>query len=737
MVVRDMSTVAWVESPLQLVGAAEWADAAGERVTIAGRLTAQMSETADELLARDARFGVLEPYLGIPWKLLSQHGHWLVGDGYSGQFRLAAAVLRPKRLTFLDDGAQCHRVRRHAARAPGLRASRHQRARTHDDASRRSRWSVIHGRALAGRVEVFTAFDLGADRVDRLRDLGIRTDAARVRVDAADRARGRRSEPAACVLGSAQPVDGRLDLDVYLDWVAAEAAIAPVAYLPHRRETRGAARAVVAIPGVRLVETAPAGRARARRSAPSRSRCSRSRPARRRRCRSCSRAAAACCAPGIRARAIAARPSDERGARQQAGGLGRSPIRDRRGHPRARRVEGRAAQEPAPRRRRAARRPRRRGRARRRARRPGRRLHRRRRDRGRRRGVGRAGRRAVPPSIAGDTASSESALLHALDALAQRRGRRRRRSRSCRRRRRSSIPGRWTTASASSRTASSTRVFSAIETYGFLWRRDAAGAADGVNHDPRHPSAPAGSRTALPRDRRLLRDGCRGLPLRGAPVLRQGRHRRGRRDAPPSRSTPPTELEIARAIAPLARTPWLGRAIDVDAVVTDFDGVHTDDTVLVDALRHRDRARQQVGRHGGRAAAGRRHPGAHPLDRDEQGRRRARPQAAGRRAPGGRRQGGGAARLGRGAAASRSRASRTSATTSTTSSCLEIVGWPVAVPEAHPLVLAAARVILVAQRRRRRRSRPRRPRAARPRAHDIFARIRRRSLTHRTEGTAP
>ena len=59
IVVKDVSTVAWVESPLQLIGAAEWADAAGERVTIAGRLTAQMSETADELLARDAPFGVL------------------------------------------------------------------------------------------------------------------------------------------------------------------------------------------------------------------------------------------------------------------------------------------------------------------------------------------------------------------------------------------------------------------------------------------------------------------------------------------------------------------------------------------------------------------------------------------------------------------------------------------------------------------------------------------------------
>jgi len=253
MVVRDMSTVAWVESPLQLVGAAEWADAAGRRVTIAGRLTAQMPGTADELLARGAAFGVCEPYLGIPWKLLSQHRHWLVGDGFSGQFRLAAAVLRPQRLTFLDDGANALAfadtlVGRRGYSRPGVS----ERGLTTKVAP--FALDVIHGRGLAGNVEVFTAFELGEERVDRLRDLGVRTTRHGFEWT-------RRTAPASTlgtrrvVLGSAQPVDGRLELDVYLDWVAAEAAIAPVAYLPHRRESAELLRAIVAIPGVRLIET--------------------------------------------------------------------------------------------------------------------------------------------------------------------------------------------------------------------------------------------------------------------------------------------------------------------------------------------------------------------------------------------------------------------------------------------------------------------------------------------------
>ena len=105
MISTAMPVLAWAESPLQLIGAAEWAAAHGRRVPLAGRLTPQMSETADELIRRGAMFGATDPYLGVPWNLLARHPHWLVGDGFSGQFRLAASILRPRRITFLDDGA--------------------------------------------------------------------------------------------------------------------------------------------------------------------------------------------------------------------------------------------------------------------------------------------------------------------------------------------------------------------------------------------------------------------------------------------------------------------------------------------------------------------------------------------------------------------------------------------------------------------------------------------------------
>src|SRR5699024_3556365 len=101
---RD-APLAWVESPLQLIGAAEWAAAHDTRVAVAGRLTSQVEQSAAELTARGASFGEQAGYYGIPWRMLRRHAHWVVGDGFSGQFRLAAAVLRPRRVTFVDDGS--------------------------------------------------------------------------------------------------------------------------------------------------------------------------------------------------------------------------------------------------------------------------------------------------------------------------------------------------------------------------------------------------------------------------------------------------------------------------------------------------------------------------------------------------------------------------------------------------------------------------------------------------------
>ncbi|PZU37637.1 MAG: hypothetical protein DI573_11230 [Microbacterium sp.] len=248
--------VAWVESPLQLIGAAEWAHAHRTSAAIAGRLTAQMPETADELLARGATFGAMAPYLGIPWGVLARHRHWLVGDGYSGQFRLAASVLRPRRITFLDDGANAVAFAdtltgRRGYSRPGV-AERGLTTRIAPVAL-----DLLHTRALAGRVDVFTAFALGDERVRALAELGIpvrshrfewtRASAPRATADA-------RPTTRRVLLGSARPVDGHLDADLYLDWIAAEAASSPLTYLPHRRETPAQLAAVAAIPGVRIAQ---------------------------------------------------------------------------------------------------------------------------------------------------------------------------------------------------------------------------------------------------------------------------------------------------------------------------------------------------------------------------------------------------------------------------------------------------------------------------------------------------
>ncbi|MET0303690.1 MAG: hypothetical protein ABW040_06545 [Microbacteriaceae bacterium] len=245
--------IAWVESPLQLLGAAEWAAQHGRRVPVAGRLTTQMSETADELVARGAQFGEMAPYLGIPWKLLSQHGHWLVGDGFSGQFRLAAAVLRPHRITFLDDGAHAIPfadsllgVRPYAR--PGI-TERGLTTRVAPLAH-----ETILRRAHAGRAGFFSAFHFGAERDAALTDHGFTTERHTF-------AWTRRTAPAAhelgrrIVLGSARPVDGRMPLPHFVDWVRAIAVAGPAVYLPHRRESAEQLDAVAAIENVRIVHT--------------------------------------------------------------------------------------------------------------------------------------------------------------------------------------------------------------------------------------------------------------------------------------------------------------------------------------------------------------------------------------------------------------------------------------------------------------------------------------------------
>jgi hypothetical protein len=243
--------IAWVESPLQLLGAAEWASGLDRPIVVAHRLTGpQMERTAAELMARGARFAECVPYYGIPWELLRKHRHWAIGDGFSGQFRLAASVIRPQQVTFLDDGS-------HSIALADALLGRIPYARPN---IRESRSSVFLGTltrdrmlglAARERLTITTAFPFGDDRTDGLRSLGARVghhtldwvrETARPRVLTCTRV----------LLGSSLPSDSLVSAESYLRWVSAEAAAGEMAYFPHRRETPAMLKAVASVPGVSI-----------------------------------------------------------------------------------------------------------------------------------------------------------------------------------------------------------------------------------------------------------------------------------------------------------------------------------------------------------------------------------------------------------------------------------------------------------------------------------------------------
>jgi hypothetical protein len=246
--------LAWVESPLQLIAAAEWAATRDEPIVVALRLSGpQMATTAEELLARGAHFAQCVPFYGIPWGLLAGHKTWAIGDGFSGQFRLAASVLRPRAITLLDDGALTLAVADALLERTGYaRPGNHESAlATILGGSARSQMLRM---ARHERLEISTAFELGNDRLTLLADRGIRVTPHRL--DWVRRTARPIDVPGNRVLlGSARPGDGLIPKAEYLGWVAAEAARGEVAYLPHRRESAEMLDAVSEFPGVTVYET--------------------------------------------------------------------------------------------------------------------------------------------------------------------------------------------------------------------------------------------------------------------------------------------------------------------------------------------------------------------------------------------------------------------------------------------------------------------------------------------------
>jgi N-acylneuraminate cytidylyltransferase len=292
-----------------------------------------------------------------------------------------------------------------------------------------------------------------------------------------------------------------------------------------------------------------------------------------------------------------------------------------------------------------------------------------------------------PEDLSGDRASSEAALLHALDSLPAE----------------PDIlvflqatspfidPAALDAAIARVRDGESDVVFAAKRTHAFLWRITDAGAS-GLNHDPAY----------RPRRQDLepqFQETGAFYVMRAAGFREAGHRFFGRvgigvvDDLSAVDIDSADDLELANRIAPMLTPRGI---IEVDAVVTDFDGVHTDDTVQVSG----DGSEQvTASRADGMGVSLLRRAGLAFLiissETNPVVSARARKlmveviQSVDDKA----------AALARWAAAEGLDLSRIAYVGNDVNDlgCMGMVGWPIAVADAHPTVLAAARVVLTAK----------------------------------------
>jgi YrbI family 3-deoxy-D-manno-octulosonate 8-phosphate phosphatase len=287
-----------------------------------------------------------------------------------------------------------------------------------------------------------------------------------------------------------------------------------------------------------------------------------------------------------------------------------------------------------------------------------------------------------PAAISGDTASSEAALLHALSAVdaqvlvfLQ-----------------ATSP--FIDSAALGRAIERVQrgdddvVFSAFATYAFLWQSSSEGIV-GVNHDAAH------------RPRRQDREPhfheTGAFYVMRAEGFREAQHRFfGRVGVEPVDERTAIEIdsaEQAQLAAAIAGVVDLPPEIDVDAVVTDFDGVHTDDTAEID---HKGNERVSVSRGDGLGVRLLREAGVPVLILSTEEHPVVLARAAKLRVEAQHGVGDKAAALTEWASAKGIALDRIAYVGNDINDlgCLSIVGWPIAVPGSHQSVISAARVVL-------------------------------------------
>ncbi|MEU8759920.1 acylneuraminate cytidylyltransferase [Streptomyces sp. NPDC048659] len=188
-----------------------------------------------------------------------------------------------------------------------------------------------------------------------------------------------------------------------------------------------------------------------------------------------------------------------------------------------------------------------------------------------------------PAALSGDTASSESAVLHALDAFEATAGRRPDVVLLVQCTSPFLTPDEIDSAAGEITSGAADTAFTAAPSHGFLWRDAPEGTgATGVNHDKAHRPR------RQDREPEYLETGA--VYAMAAEGFRTHRHRFFGRTAlvvtDPARVLEiddPHDLARARVLAPLLDTAPVPSLADVDAVVLDFDGTQTDDRVHIDA----------------------------------------------------------------------------------------------------------------------------------------------------------
>ncbi|MFV0406432.1 MAG: hypothetical protein ACK5LN_06360 [Propioniciclava sp.] len=228
------SAAAWVESPLQLLNAVEYAHQAprSQPLTVLWRQRVrQLNTTAAWIADRAAGIVTVRPAQHAWHRQFLAARTRIVGDAFSGQYRLAISALGTRREVLLDDGSAALHL------AASLSATgQFERLGQHESWPMRALGEITARRlrraATRGRLTWFTAYATDPLLATVPHARIVPNEYTWLRAQHAPSPDGLGTT---IILGSALAIDGYLDPMAYEEWVR---SLGPEAtYLPHRRES--------------------------------------------------------------------------------------------------------------------------------------------------------------------------------------------------------------------------------------------------------------------------------------------------------------------------------------------------------------------------------------------------------------------------------------------------------------------------------------------------------------------